>query len=293
MISPELARKIRRLQITSGRAVNDILAGEYHSVFKGRGMEFSEVREYAPGDEIRDIDWNVTARQGRPYVKRYVEERELTVVFAVDLSASGGFGAVERTKNELAAELGALLAFSAIRNKDKVGLLIFTDAIEHYVPPGKGTGHVLRLIRDVLEFQPRGRGTDLAGALEYLGRVLRRRGVVFVVSDFQAKGYEQRLGILGRRHDVICVSVADPRELELPAAGLIELEDAESGRRVLIDSGSARFRREFAARTQARRRDRAETFRKLGVDQIDVITGQDYVRDLVAFFRRRERRLAR
>jgi uncharacterized protein (DUF58 family) len=291
MIPRELARKIRYIQIYTNKAVNDVLAGEYHSVFKGRGMEFDEVREYSPGDDVRSIDWNVTARTGHPYVKRYVEERELTVLFLVDLSASGAFGSREKLKNEVAAELCALLAFSAIKNNDKVGLVAFTDAIELFIPPKKGSSHVLRLIRDLLNFRPRQGRTDIAGALDFLGRITHRRAVVFLVSDFLADGYQKRLRIAARRHDLIAISVRDPREAELPSVGLIDLEDAETGQIVTVDTSSATVRRRYQA--QARERDDRlrETFNSTGIDHIPVLTGRDHVRDLVSFFRQREHRL--
>ena len=291
MISKELAKKIRFIQIYTSKAVNDVLAGEYHSVFKGRGMEFDEVREYTPGDEIRTIDWNVTARVGHPYVKRYVEERELTVMFVVDLSASGTFGSTEKRKNEVAAELCALLAFSAIKNNDKVGLIAFTDVIELYIPPKKGLSHVLRLIRDLLDFKPRQTRTDIGQALDYLGRVSHRRAVVFLVSDFQAEGYEKRLRVVARRHDLIAVSITDPREARLPNVGLVELEDAETGERVLIDTGSERVRRQYEKAGRGRADGLAEMFRSGGIDHIRLESGRDYVRDLVGFFRMRDRRL--
>ena len=291
MIPKELAKKIRFIQIYTKRAVNDVLAGEYHSVFKGRGMEFDEVREYTPGDEIRTIDWNVTARTGQPYVKRYVEERELTVLFMVDLSASGTFGTREKLKNEVAAELCALLSFSAIKNNDKVGLIIFTDIIELYIPPGKGTSHVLRLIRDLLNFKPRRTRTDISQALDYLGRITHRKAVVFLVSDFLAEGYEKPLGIVARRHDLIAISITDPRERELPKVGLIELEDTETGETVVVDSGSSLVRRQYEAIARERAERLGESFRSSVVDHIPVLTGRDYVRDLVRFFQARERRL--
>ena len=291
MIPKELAKKIRFIEIHTKRAVNDVLAGEYHSVFKGRGMEFDEVREYTPGDEIRTIDWNVTARTGQPYVKRYVEERELTVLFMVDLSASGTFGTRQKLKNEVAAEVCALLAFSAIKNNDKVGLIIFTDIIELYIPPGKGTSHVLRLIRDLLNFKPRQTRTDIAQAIDYLGRISHRKAVVFLVSDFLAEGYQKPLGIVARRHDLIAVSITDPREKELPKIGLIELEDAETGETVVLDSSSHFIRQRYRAIALERAARLAESFRSSGVDHIPVLTGRDYVRDLVGFFRARERRL--
>lgn len=292
MIPRELARKIRYLQIYTSKAVNDTLAGEYESVFKGRGMEFDEVREYQVGDEVRSIDWNVTARMGHPYVKRYVEERELCVMFLVDLSASGAFGSTKQMKNEVAAELCALLAFSAIKNNDKVGLIVFTDRVEMFIPPAKGTTHVLRLIRELLGFRPRQTQTDIGAGLEYLGRVTAKRSVVFLVSDFLGSGYEKPLHVLSRRHDVIAVSITDPREVALPNVGLVELEDAETGEWVVVDTGSAAVRRQYerlGAANQGRLRD---LFRSMAVDQIEVRTDRDYVTDLVRFFRTRERRAA-
>ena len=291
MIPKELAKKIRFIEIYTNKAVNDVLAGEYHSVFKGRGMEFDEVREYTPGDEIRTIDWNVTARTGQPYVKRYVEERELTVLFVVDLSASGSFGSREKRKNEVAAELCALLSFSAVKNNDKVGLIVFTDIIELYIPPAKGVSHVLRLIRELLNFEPRRRRTDIAQALDYLGRLTHRRAVVFLVSDFQAEGYEKPLRILAKRHDLIAVSLTDPREQQLPSVGLIELEDAETGETIVVDAGNTQVRRRWEALAREREDRLAELFRASGVDAVPIVTGRDYVRDLAAFFRRREKRL--
>lgn len=290
MIPEELAKKIRILQITTRKVVNDVLAGEYGSVFRGRGMEFDEVREYMPGDDIRTIDWNVTARTGHPYVKRFVEERELTVIFLVDLSASGAFGSVDKLKNEVAAELCALLAFSAVKNNDKVGLVVFTDQVEMFIPPKKGTQHVLRVIRELLNFKPRQAQTDIVGALEYLGRVTTKRAVVFLVSDFQAEGFEKPMRVLAKRHDLIAVTVVDPREVRLPNVGLIELEDAETGELVLVDTSSAAVRKSY----EHLGRERADRFRELfasmGVDQIDIMTGKDYVPKLVHFFRVRERR---
>lgn len=287
-----VAKKIRLIEIQTNKAVDDVLAGEYSSVFKGTGMEFQEVREYAPGDEIRSIDWNVTARMGKPFVKRYVEERELTVWLLVDLSASGAFGSQSQLKNEAAAEFCALLAFAAIRNNDKVGLIVFTDRVELAIAPSKGRTHVLRLIRELLRFAPRGRGTDLAAALEYLGRVTHKRGVVFLVSDFLTSGSlaeesGKQLRILARRHDLIAVAIGDQRERELPDVGLIELQDAETGECVLIDTASERVRREYAALAQLRRKGRQDLFRSTGIDEVEVVTGQDYVRDLRRLFRKR------
>jgi uncharacterized protein (DUF58 family) len=290
MIPAELAKKIRYIQIFTSKAVNDSLAGEYESLFKGRGMEFQEVREYQVGDDIRTIDWNVTARAGHPYVKLFKEERELTVMFLVDLSASGAFGSTRQIKNEAAAEICALLAFSAIKNNDKVGLIVFTDQIEMFIPPQKGTTHVLRLIRDLLNFKPRQTKTDLEAGMDYLGRVLHKKSVVFLVSDFQGEGYEKQLRILGKRHDLIAVSITDPREITMPDVGLIELEDAETGETVIIDTGSASFRKGYEQLGQSRLEAIKKLFRSTDIDHIDIRTGQDYVFDLVKFFRNRERR---
>lgn len=290
MISKELAKKIRSIQIYTNKAVNDILAGEYHSVFKGRGMEFDEVREYQPGDDVRTIDWNVTARTGHPYVKQYVEERELTVFFLVDLSASGDYGSVEKTKNEVAAELCALLAFSAIKNNDKVGLIAFTDCIELFIPPKKGVTHVLRLIRELLGFKPRQTKTDMTVALEYFGRVMHKRSVAFLVSDFIAEDYEKSLRIVAKRHDMIAVSVTDPSEIDLPQVGLIEFEDAETGEQILFDTGSPEVLDRYTMLGQQRAGKLDNTFKSMSIDHIPLLTTHDYVQDLVRFFKKRERR---
>jgi uncharacterized protein (DUF58 family) len=290
MIPKELAKKIRYIQIYTSKVVNDVLAGEYQSVFKGRGMEFDEVREYQVGDDVRSIDWNVTARSGKPFVKRFREERELTVMFLVDLSASGSFGSAKQPKNELAAEICALLAFAAIKNNDKVGLIVFTDHVEMFIPPKKGTRHVLRVIREILSFRPQRTRTDITRALDYLGRVQSRRAVVFLISDFQAEGFERSLRVLGRRHDLIAVAVTDPREMALPDVGLIELEDAETGAVALIDTGSHAVRRQYAALALERAARLNDLLGSTGIDQIRVQTGRAYVRDLMTFFKNRERR---
>lgn len=290
MIPKELAKKIRYIQIYTSKAVNDVLAGEYHSVFKGRGMEFEEVREYMPGDEIRSIDWNVTARMGRPYVKRFVEERELTVIFLVDLSASGAFGSVKHMKNEVAAELCSLLAFSAIKNNDKVGLIVFTDQIEMFIPPKKGISHVLRLIRELLYFKPKQTCTNIAEGLDYLGRITSKRSVVFLVSDFLGSDFEKPMRILGKRHDLIAVSITDPREVALNDVGLVELQDAETGQLVLIDTASQHVRNQYEQLGQQRRAELKGLFASMDIDQIEVFTDRDYTHDLVRFFKMRERR---
>ncbi len=293
MIPKELAKKIRYIQIYTSKAVNDALAGEYESMFKGRGMEFDEVREYQIGDDIRSIDWNVTARTGTPYVKRYVEERELTVIFMVDLSASGAFGSIRQTKNEVAAELCALLAFSAVKNNDKVGLIVFTNQVEMFIPPAKGTTHVLRLIRELLNFSPGQKDTDISNAIEYLGRIITKKSVVFLVSDFLGEEYENQMRVLGKKHDLIAMSITDPREITLPDVGLIELEDAETGELVLIDTGSAAVRNRYKNYGTDRQKQLDDLFRSMGVDHLEILTGHNYVRELVRFFKTRERRLRR
>ncbi len=290
MIPAEVMQHIRRIQIRTDRVVNDILAGQYHSVFKGQGMEFREVREYVPGDDVRSIDWNVTARTGAPHVKLMAEERELTVLLLVDASASGRFGSVNRFKNELAAEMCAVLAFSAIKNNDKVGLLIFTDRVELFVPPKKGHRHVLRVIREVLLFQPQGKGTDIAQALHYLNNVQRRRAVVFVVSDFMDEGYEAALCMAKRRHDLIAVTVTDPREERLPVVGRVAVRDAETGRECVVNTGDPRVRMAYEQEAQARVVRRNRIFQRSRVDALHVRTDTSYVDVLYRFFRMRERR---
>lgn len=303
-----MMKKVRQIEIATGRAVNEVFAGEYSSAFKGRGMEFAEVRLYQPGDDVRTIDWNVTARTGEPHVKRFVEERELTVMLAVDLSASGRFGSVGRLKNELAAELCAVLAFAATRSNDKAGLLLFTDRVERYIPAAKGTRHVLRIVRELLDFEApaSSRGTDVTGALEHLRRVLKKRAVVFVVSDFLIDGaasglkggasaetggkFETALKLLARRHDVICCSIDDPRERTLPRAGLVELEDGETGERFVVDTSSAAVRRAYEAMGLRRREGLRMQFRRMGIDHMEAATDRPYVQGLIELFRRRERR---
>jgi len=290
MIPREILRQVRRIQILTTRLVNDVLAGAYHSTFKGRGMEFEEVREYVPGDDVRAIDWNVTARTGLPYVKKFVEERELTVMLLVDASSSGRFGTVGKTKAQIAAELCAVLAFSAIRNNDNVGLIIFTDRIEKFLPPKKGRSHVLRVIREVLYFEPEGTGTDIAGALEYLEKVTHRKTVAFLVSDFLAEGYEHALAIAARGHDLVPITITDPREIELPAIGLLQLEDAETGEIITVDTRNPRVREQFGSVSSEVIARRSRIFRSSGVDSIDVRTNVPYIEPLRRFFRMREKR---
>lgn len=295
MLSPELVRKIRQIEISTRHLVVDSFAGEYHSVFKGQGMEFEEVRPYYPGDDVRRIDWNVTARTGTAYVRRYQEERESTVMLVVDASASGDFGTTGRFKRELAAELAAVLSFAATSNNDRVGLLIFTDRVELLVPPRKGRKHVLRLIRDMLVFQPKGKGTDIAMALETINLVLKRRGIIFLVSDFLADpdGYRTPLAITNQRHDVVAVDLHDPLEREIPDVGLLTLEDAETGEMSVVDTSSPAWREAFARQVGQHEAAKGQVFASLGVDSIKVATGTDYAAKLTAFFRLRAKRLAR
>lgn len=285
-VPQEILDNVHRIEIQAGRLVDDLFAGEYHSVFKGHGMEFAEVREYQAGDDVRTIDWNVTARNGgKPFVKVFDEERELTVVLVVDASASGAFGSGARMKGEVAVEISALLAFSAIRNNDRVGLLIFTDDVEVFVPPKKGRRHVLRVIRELLYHRPKGRRTSIAAALERLDRVVRRHAVVFVISDFIDQGYERALQRATRRHDVIAVSVEDPREIVLPDVGFLTLHDAESGQQIVVDSSDAAVRHAFSQRGLKAVAHRTRTFRRLAIDEvrIDAASG-DYVEPLARFF---------
>ncbi len=293
MLPSEILRKVRRIEIRSNRLVNESLAGEYHSVFKGRGMEFSEVREYQFGDDVRTIDWNVTSRMGHPYVKRYVEERELTVILLVDFSASGEFGSHRQFKREIAAEICALLAFSAIKNNDRVGLIAFTDRIETFLRPRKGNNHVLRVIRDVLYFSPVGRRTDIGMALRNLSRTITKRSVVFLVSDFLGEGYEQPLRIAARKHDLIAITMTDPREEDLPPLGLIDREDAGTGERIVVDTSDRRTRRFLKDWARARRAKRESLFRSIGVDALELFTDRPYDVPLVRFFHRRARRINR
>lgn len=290
MLPPELIKKIRQIQIYTKRMVSASFAGQYESVFKGRGMQFDEVRQYTPGDDIRDIDWNVTARTGEAHIKRFVEEREMTVMFAVDLSASGDFGTVNKVKNELAAEFCAVLAMAATKNNDKVGLVVFTDRIELFIPPKKGTAHVLRLVRELLYFKMPRRTTNIPGAIEYLQKVLKKRATVFVVSDFIESDFKKPLGLLNKKHDVVAVTVNDRAELDLPKVGLIEFEDAETGEIMLVDTGSAAFRRKYSSAGNQRLDELKSTFRLVNIDSININTDKPYIQDLVRFFHMRRKR---
>jgi uncharacterized protein (DUF58 family) len=295
MLPPELIRTIRRIEIRTRHLVNDSFAGEYQAIFKGRGMEFDEVREYQPGDEVRTIDWNVTARMGEPFVKRYIEERELTVMLAFDASASGQFGSAGRIKRELAAELGAVLVFAAITNHDKVGLLAFSDRVELHIPPRKGRRHALRLIRDLLAFEPVGRGTHIDLALERLNRTLKRRAIIFLISDFLISDLSglENLGLTNRRHDLVAVTLTDPLETQWPAVGLVALQDAETGATTWVDSGDRAWRGAFGRQAAARRAALDAALTRAQMDRIHVMVGQDYVGPLLAFFETRARRLRR
>lgn len=291
MINKETLKKIRNIHIRTNYMVNDIFAGEYESAFRGRGMEFEEVREYTPGDDIRDIDWNVTARFGHPFVKVFREERELTIMLMVDVSSSCLFGSQKQFKQELAAEIASVLAFAATKNNDKVGLIIFSDRIEKFIPPKKGKNHVWRVIKEVLEHNPVSTRTDIAGALDYLNKVLRKKTVTFLISDFICDSYDQALRITGKKHDLISVSITDPRELDLPKAGIAELADAETGETILIDTSDPGFRKGYSLLTRKNLNDRFELFRSANIDYIDIRTDIPYIDPITRFFRIREKRL--
>ena len=312
MIPKELFQKVRRIEITTSRLVSDVFAGQYHSVFKGQGIEFDEVREYQPGDDVRSIDWNVTARTGKPHIKKFIEERELTVMILVDVSLSCRFASVNMLKSQLAAEVAAILAFSAIRNNDKIGLVMFTDQIEKFIPPRKGLRHVLHVIREVLYFEPKGRSTDITNALEYLNKVTTRKSITFLISDFFPSGtvlnaagagqnyrkeldnieevLKKSLTIANKRHDVIAITLNDPREKELSDCGIIDLEDAETEKRVLIDSSDTALRQKYYQNNVERLRQRERLFRSIGTDYIDISTDTPYTDAIVKFFIKRRRR---
>jgi uncharacterized protein (DUF58 family) len=287
----EILKKIRALEIKTRGLVETAFAGDYHSVFKGRGMNFEDVREYQPGDEIRAIDWNVTARMGSAFVKKFTEERELTVMLIVDVSASGNFGSTTQSKRELAAEVACLLAFSAIRNHDKVGLLLFTDRVELFIPPKKGRSHTLRLIREILFFEPAGRGTEPALALDYLNNIVTRRAVVFFISDFQAPDFSRALAVTARRHDFIAVHINDERETNFPNIGIITLEDAETGEQIEINTADRTTRARFADSVDREQTELSRTLRRNRIDTITLRTGDNYLPALRTFFKQRERRL--
>ena len=292
MLPRELIKRIRRLEITTRKVVSSVLSGQYHSVFKGRGMAFSEVRQYQPGDEVRTIDWNVTARMNDTYVKVFTEERELTVMLIVDVSGSKEFGSKERTKSEMAAEVAAQIAFSAIANNDRVGLILFSDRVEKVVPPRKGKKHVLRVVSDILSFKPIGKGTNINAGLDYMSRIAKRKSVTFLISDFLASDYDKALRIVARRHDMVPVVLSDPFEVDFPALGLVDLEDAETGQRWLVDTSDPRVRGRFRQLMETRRDERTRIFRKLQLDHVELKAGEDYAGALQRFFRARSRRMA-
>ncbi len=290
MISKELLKQVRQIEIRTKGLVNQVFSGEYHSVFKGRGMEFSEVREYTFGDDIRNIDWNVTARFGHPYIKIFEEERELTVILLVDLSGSLAFGTIDKTKQQIAAELSAILSFSALKNNDKVGLFLFSDKIEKFIPPRKGRKHVLRIIRELLSFKPEGRGTNIKAALEYMNHAIKKKSIIFLISDFMDEGYDKILRIVGKKHDLIGIVINDEREKSIPKMGLVKFTDAETGNERWVDTSSSRVQnwiKQYYANMIA---ERKSLFISSRLDSIELKTGENYITPLVNFFRLRERR---
>lgn len=290
MLTRELLKKVRQIELRTRHLVNDVFSGEYHSVFKGRGMEFSEVREYQYGDDFRTIDWNVTARYNHPYVKVMEEERELTVMLAVDASRSGAFGSFEKFKSEIAAEICAVLAFSAIKNNDKVGLLVFTDIVEKFIPPRKGKSHVLRVVREILYFKPLSPLTNIRTGLEFLLKGLKRRSIVFIVSDFMDENYEKPLRVLNQKHDVIAIQILDKREKEIPSVGLLKLQDAETLEEMWVDTTDQNFRQTFADLVEQKRQKLIKEAKRIDLDLIQIDDSESYVNPLVEFFKMRERR---
>ncbi|MCP3868795.1 MAG: DUF58 domain-containing protein [Gammaproteobacteria bacterium] len=300
-LTKDILKKVRQIEVQTSRLVNDSLAGSYHSVFKGRGMNFDEVREYVPGDDIRSIDWNVTARTGIPHIKKFTEERELTIMLMIDISGSGEFGSTTGSKREMMAELGSILAFSAVRNNDKVGLVLFSDFIELYIPPQKGRTHILRVIREILFFQPQRKETDLKIPLDFVNRVCKRKSVAFLISDFCLPGdfdeslneLQPKLQISNRRHDLITMIITDPREQELPDVGWLTLEDGESGEQVELNTSDPAIRRAYAELAVHRQKNLQRAIRSSGVDLLDLSTGKPYLPALLAFFGARKRRMRR
>ncbi len=289
-ISPEMIKKIRDIQIKTNHLVNHLMAGEYVSAFKGSGMEFREVREYQPGDDIRLIDWNVTARMGHPYIKEFREERELTVMLLVDVSSSGNFGSTEKLKNEVSAEIASILAFAAIKNNDKVGLIIFSDQIEHYILPQKGRAHIWNVIRTILNFTPEGKKTDIKLPLEFLLKVQKRKSVAFLISDFQAEGYDQNLKLARQKHDLVAISIKDPRESILPNVGWVNLEDSETGETLLIDTGDKDFVKNFFQWAEKERNQLKNRFQSFGIDLIEIQTDKPLIKPIIQYFKFREKK---
>ena len=289
-LSPELLQRIKAIQVKTNYLVNDIMVGEYVSAFKGRGMEFSEVREYQPGDDVRLIDWNVTARMNQPFIKEFKEERELTLILLVDVSSSGGFGSAEKLKNEVSAEIASILAFAAIKNNDKIGLIVFSDKIEHTIPPKKGKAHIWNIIRTILNFKPEGKGTNLSLPLEYLLNVQKRKATSFLISDFQDDGYEAKLKLAKQKHDLVTISITDPREETLPDVGLIQLEDAESGETLLVDTHDKEMTEQYAKQFQQKRAKRKTYFTSIGIDTIEIQTNRSLTDPIIRYFKMREKK---
>ena len=289
MLPEDIAKKVKGIELRTKRLVNDVFSGEYHSVFKGRGIEFAEVRQYGIGDDVRFIDWNVTARMGEPFIKTFDEERELTVMLLVDASGSGLFASRGMLKEELAAEVSAVLAFSAIKNNDRVGLLIFTDQIELYIPPQKGKKHVLRVIREILFFKPQGKRTNITIAIEHVNNILKRKAIIFLISDFMDSGFESALNVTARKHDLIAIKIKDEREEVMSNSGVIALEDAETGEVFHVDTSSKKLRKRYWMYMQQRERELSELFNRSGLDQISLITGKPYENELIRFFKKRMR----
>ncbi len=290
MIPKEILKKVKRIDIQTRGLVDEVFSGRYHSIFKGQGIDFNDIREYQPGDDIRSIDWNVSARAGHPYIKVFEEERELTVMLIADVSASSQFGTYNQMKGELAVEMCAVLAFSAIKNNDKIGLIIFSDRIEKYVPPKTGKSHVLRVLRELLYFKPEGKNTDISVPLEYLYKVMRKRATVFLVSDFLSGGFEKALRIAKRKHDIVAITVSDPRERAMPDVGLIEFQDAETGQYALLDTANKEVMEQFSIQAELAREKRETLFKSMNIDFINIFTDESYVIPFVKFFKKRAKR---
>lgn len=288
MIPIHILKKIKRIQVTTAKKATDIFAGEYKSIFKGKGLEFQEVREYMPGDEIRSIDWNVTARMGSPFIKKHIEERELTIMFLLDLSRSNSFGTVNAIKRDLAAEVAAVLAASATKNNDKVGLIIFTDRIESFIPPRKGTSHVFRIIREALYHEPKGKGTDIAGCLEYMNKVIKKSTVTFLISDFYADNLKKPLSVSNKKHDLVAVHITDPMDINMPNVGVVKLEAAETGKSYFIDTSSAAIREKYNADALKRNEERKKLFYSVSMDRVEISTAEPYEEALIKFFKGRK-----
>ena len=289
-LSPELLKTIKKIQVKTNHMVNDIMAGEYVSAFKGRGMEFSEVREYQPGDDVRLIDWNVTARMNQPFIKEFIEERELTLMLLVDVSSSGSFGSDQKFKNEIAAEVASIIAFAAIKNNDKIGLIIFSDKIEHHIPPKKGKAHIWNIIRTILGFKPEGKGTNLALPLEYLLKIQKKKATTFLISDFQDTNYEQQLKLANQKFDLIAINIIDPREETLPDVGMVFLEDLETGKTLLVNTHDPQMLKEHQKRCSQKKQDRKKFFNSIGIDTIEIFTNKSLTDPIIKYFKFREKK---